>query len=422
LKSSFIALISAALISSAAAGTITITPTTTLAAQTSNNTSASSSFTGTSNGNVAPKGVSKLPIRSLLYPGATTKVYVHVQPWWGKSSHINIGYDSADTAQAERQVKDMISRGIDGAIMDYYGPTSTHNEKATLALLKAAETHPGFEFAVGEDGNALKGASSPTSKIISDLKHVYYTYMNSSAYMRKNGRPVVTFFGTEAYNIDWAKVRANVLGNPLFLFRNSKGFTVSQSNGAYSWIGSASSSTDMGLSYLTNFYKVANSWDSKKTVGSAYKGFNDSIASWGKDRKVTQACGQTWLATFAEISKHYSTSNPLESIQLNTWNDYEEGTEIETGIDNCVKVSASVSGGTLSWSLSGKENTIDHYSIYVSTDGKNLMKLTEAKVGIRSINVGNYSLARGTYYFYVKAVGRATFTNQISGAATYKKY
>jgi hypothetical protein len=366
--------------------------------------------------------VSKLPIRSLLYPGATTKVYVHVQPWWGKSSHINIGYDSSDAAQAERQVKDMISRGIDGAIMDYYGPTSTHNEKATLALLKAAEAHPGFEFAVGEDGNALKGASSPTAKIISDLKHVYYTYMNSSAYMRKNGRPVVTFFGTESYNIDWSKVRSNVLGNPLFLFRNSKGFTVSQSNGAYSWIGTASSSTDMGLAYLTNFYQVADSWDSKKTIGSAYKGFDDSIASWGKDRKVTQACGQTWLATFAEISKHYSTSNPLESIQLNTWNDYEEGTEIETGIDNCVKVSASISGGTLSWSLSGKENTIDHYSIYVSTDGKNLMKLAEAKVGNRSINVGNYSLARGTYYFYVKAVGRATFRNQISGAATYKKY
>jgi hypothetical protein len=240
--------------------------------------------------------------------------------------------------------------------------------------------------------------------------------------MKKNGRPVVTFFGTEAYSIDWAKVRANVLGNPLFLFRNSKGFTASQSNGAYSWIGTATSSTDMGLAYLTNFYKVADSWDSKKTIGSAYKGFDDSIASWGKDRKVTQACGQTWLATFAEISKHYSSSNQLESIQLNTWNDYEEGSEIETGIDNCVKVSASMSGGTLSWSLSGKENTIDHYTIYISKDGKNLMKFADAKVGIRSINVGNYSLAAGTYYFHVKAVGRATFRNQISGAATYKKY
>lgn len=421
MKSFLIALVSGALLSTATAGTVTITPTTTLAAQTANNTSASSSFTGTSNGNVTPKSVSKLPIRSLLYPGSTTKVYVHVQPWWGGSGHISIGYDSADPAQAERQVKDMMSRGINGAIVDYYGPTSTHNEKATLALLTAAEAHPGFEFAVAEDGGALKHVSSPTAKLISDLNHIYYTYMGSSSYMKKNGRPVVLFFGTEAYSIDWTKVRASALGNPLFIFRNAKGFTVAQSNGAYSWVGIASSSTDMGLTYLTSFYKTALTMTAKKTVGSGYKGFDDSIASWGKNRKVTQACGQTWLATLAEIGKHYSSSNQLESIQLDTWNDYEEGTEIETGIDNCVKVSAWMNGGSLLWGLSGKENTVDHYSIYVSKDGKNLMKLTEAKVGIRSINVSNYWLAAGTYYFYVKAVGRATFRNQISGAAIYKK-
>jgi hypothetical protein len=422
LKALIISFIGMLLISSAAASDITITPTTTLAAQSANNTSASSSFTGTSNGNVAPKSVSKLPIRSLLYPGSTTKIYVHVQPWWGKGGHINIGYDSADQAQANRQVNDMISRGVDGAIVDYYGPTSTHNDQATIALMKAAESHSGFEFSVMEDGGALKNVSSPTTKLISDLKYIAEKFTHSSAYMRKDGRPVIGFFGTEAYNIDWSKVRANVTGNPIFVFRNAKGFSVSQSNGAYSWIGIASSSTDMGLTYMHDFYSTAKSYPTKKTVGSAYKGFNDSIASWGKDRKVTQACGQTWLATFAEIGKHYSASNQLESLQLTTWNDYEEGTEIETGIDNCVKLSASVSGGTLSWSLSGKENTIDHYSIYISKDGTNLMKLTEAKVGIRSINVGNYSLAKGTYYLYVKAVAKATLRNQISGAATYKKY
>jgi hypothetical protein len=404
------------------ASDISISPTTTLASQTTNNTSASSTFSGTSNNNVAPKGVSKLPIRSLLYPGATTKIYVHVQPWWGKSGHINIGYDQADPAQARRQVNDMISRGIDGAIMDYYGPTSTHNNNATIALMNAAEEHSGFKFSVMEDGNALKGASSPTSKIISDIKYIYSTFMQSSAYMRQDGRPMLTFFGTEFYNIDWAKVRASVPGNPLFIFRNSGGFTRTQSNGAYAWVGIATSSTDMGLKYVDDFYARAKSMPTKEAIGSAYKGFDDSIASWGKDRKVTQACGQTWIATFAEIGKYYSSSNQLESIQIATWNDYEEGTEIETGIDNCVKVSASVSGGTLNWSLSGKENTIDHYSIYISKDGKNLMKLTEARVGIRSINVGNYSLAPGTYYLTVKAIAKATLRNQISNTVSFKKY
>jgi hypothetical protein len=288
--------------------------------------------------------------------------------------------------------------------------------------MNAAEEHSGFKFSVMEDGNALKGASSPTSKIISDIKYIYSTFMQSSAYMRQDGRPMLTFFGTEFYNIDWAKVRASVPGNPLFIFRNSGGFTRTQSNGAYAWVGIATSSTDMGLKYVDDFYARAKSMPTKEAIGSAYKGFDDSIASWGKDRKVTQACGQTWIATFAEIGKYYSSSNQLESIQIATWNDYEEGTEIETGIDNCVKVSASVSGGTLNWSLSGKENTIDHYSIYISKDGKNLMKLTEARVGIRSINVGNYSLAPGTYYLTVKAIAKATLRNQISNTVSFKKY
>ena len=64
-----------------------------------------------------------------------------------------------------------------------------------------------------------------------------------------------------------------------------------------------------------------------------------------------------------------------------TWNDYEEGTEIESGIDNCLSMSASVSGDSLSWKVTGHENTVDHYTPYVSTDGQNLMPLNDLAVG-----------------------------------------
>ena len=58
-----------------------------------------------------------------------------------------------------------------------------------------------------------------------------------------------------------------------------------------------------------------------------------------------------------------------------TWNDYEEGTEIESGIDNCLTLSASVAANTLQWTIIGNENTVDHYSVYISSDGENLMPL-----------------------------------------------
>jgi len=413
-------ILSFALLSNAFAGTITVVPTTTRTAQTSNNTSTSNSFTGTSNGNIAPTNISKLPIRSLLYPGATTKIYVHVQPWWGKTSHINVGYNSTDPAQAMRQVKDMISRGINGVIMDWYGATSTFNNNATLALFQAAQAHPGFEFAVGYDGGAVKGVTSPTSKVISDLKYAYNTYMQSPNYMRKNGRPVVTFFSMSKYSIDWNKVRASVPGNPLFIFRNSGGFTETQSNGSFAWIGISSDPNSMGLSYLANFYKVATSHEPKLGIASAYKGFNDSLASWGEGRKVNQQCGQTWLATLAQVGKHYSASHQLDSLQLNTWNDYEEGSALEPGIDNCVTVSASISGSTLYWRISGQENTIHHYNIYIH-NGKGMMKFAEQRVGIRSMNLSGYEFAPGTYTIYVQAIGKPSLKNNMSNGVTIKR-
>ena len=96
-------------------------PTTTLAAETGNNTSAASSFSGQANGNAGAANVSKASIRSLLYGGATTKIYAHLLTWFGRSGHMNVGYRSDDPAQVHRQVEEMISRRIQGAILDSYG-------------------------------------------------------------------------------------------------------------------------------------------------------------------------------------------------------------------------------------------------------------------------------------------------------------
>ena len=96
---------------------------------------------------------------------------------------------------------------------------------------------------------------------------------------------------------------------------------------------------------------------------------------------MDQRCGQTWLQTFAKINSLYNSTNQLAAMQLVTWNDYEEGTEIESGIDNCVSVSAAMAGSSLQWKITGSENTIDHYRVYVSSDGQNLMPLADQTVG-----------------------------------------
>ncbi len=363
------------------AGT-TFKATTTLAAETTNNTSAANSFAAQTNGNIGATNISKVPIRSLLYAGSTAKIYAHFVPWFGFGDHMNVGYTSSDVAQVQKQVNDMVSRGFDGAVIDWYGrgESSAHflsYDHATQAFMQQAALHTGFTFAVMHDAGALKTCAATagcdvTATLIADLNYVNVTYAGSPAYLHSAGRPVIYFFGHEAYNIDWTRVGAGVAGNPMFIFRNGSGFTRALTSGGFSWVEPelASATNPMAISYLDGYYKTALGFPTKYSTGSAYKGFNDTLAAWGTDRIVNQQCGQTWLQSIADAGKYYSATKQMLGIQMVTWNDYEEGTEIEAGIDNCVTVSASVSGTMVSWGITGQMNTVDHFSVYASQDGQ----------------------------------------------------
>lgn len=402
--------------------------TTTLATETGNNTSAADSFVSQTNGNIGATSISKMPTRGLLYPGSTAKIYAHFLPWFGFGDHMNIGYTSNDVAQVQKQVNDMVSRGLDGAVIDWYGrgefnKNFIYYDQATQMLMQQAELHPRFQFAIMYDAGALKACAATagcdvTQTMIDDLNYVNTTYESSPAYITANGRPVIYFFGDSAYTIDWTRVRASVAGNPEFIFRNSGAFTHAQSSGGFSWLAphpAGSTSTDIAsLGYLDNYYSTALNHPTMYSTGSGYKGFNDSLAAWGSGRFILQQCGQTWLESLAQAGKYYSTANQQTGIQLVTWNDYEEGSEIETGIDNCVAVSTTVSGTVVTWSITGQQNTIDHFSVFVSQDGQSLMWLADASAATRSMDLAQFALDAGNYIVFVKATGQPSLTNKMS--------
>jgi hypothetical protein len=406
-----------------ASAATTFKPTTTLSAETGNNTSAAAGFAAQSNGNIAGANVSKVPMRSLLYPGSTAKIYAHFVPWFGFGDHMNVGYTSNDVAQVQAQVADMVSRAFDGVVIDWYGRGESNKnfvpyDQASQAMMRQAEQHSGFTFAIMEDVGALKVcATTPgcnvTQTMIDDLNYANTTYWNSPAYLRFNGRPVVYFFGEEAYAIDWNLARGAVAGNPVFVFRNAGGFSSAQSGGGYSWV----EPTTTGMTYLDGFYSAALTFPADYVTGSVYKGFDDSLAAWGSHRLIAQNCGQTWLTSVAEAGKYYSAAKQMFGIQLVTWNDYEEGTEIETGIDNCVAVNASVAGTVVSWSITGQMNTVDHFSVYASQDGTNLMWLADQPTTATSLDLAQFGLPAGNYTVFVKATGKPSLTNKMSNGA-----
>ncbi len=411
---------------SAAAGT-KFQATTTLSAETGNNTSAASTFTSQTNSNVGATNISKVPTRTLLYPNSTTKIFSHFMPWFGFANHMSVGYASDDALQVQKQVADMVSRGMDGTAIDWYGRGQSNShylayDQTTQFVMQQAELQAAFSFAIAYDAGALQSCAATlgcdvTQAAIDDLNYANVTYENSPAYFRVGTQPVVFFFGDEAYNIDWTRVRSGVAGNPLFVFRNSGGFTRPQSGGGYSWLAptTATSTDPMAFLYLDYFYRTSLTYPGRFSMGSAYKGFNDSLAAWGTGRLINQQCGQTWLQSMAEAGKYYSAANQLPFLQVVTWNDYEEGTEIETGIDNCVTVSASVAGTVASWSITGQANTVDHYSIYISQDGQNLMWLADA-ASPGSMDLAPFGFNAGNYLVFVKATGKPSLTNKMSAA------
>jgi hypothetical protein len=399
-----------------------IIPTTTLQLQLANNTSAADTFPNQTNGNMGATHISKLDVHGLLYSGSRTKVYAHFMPWFGDPRHMGVGYNSQDPAQIHRQITDMISRGIEGIIIDWYGSRDTFTNITSLRVMAEIEQHPGFSFAIMVDKGAIKLSScagcTPQQALIEQLQYVEQTFFPSPAYMRINGKPVVTNFDVELhYPVDWASAVTAMSTRPVLLFEDASGFTHAVTGGSYSWV--RPSTSDLGMSYLSKFYTAGLQHPNLETVGAGYKGFNDTLASWSLNRIMPQNCGQTWLETFAKANRFYNSSQQLNALQLVTWNDYEEGTEIESGIDNCLAVTANLSESSLEWSISGNENTIDHYVVYASTDGQNLMPLNTLSAGTRSVNLCSYGLGAGNYVFLVQAVGRPMLRSHMSHPVTY---
>ena len=343
-------------------------------------------------------------------------------PWFGSRGHIDVGYDSARTDQVRRQVEDMLSRGIDGAILYWTGASgsgnSGHTNEVAIKLMKEAERHPGFEFAIQEDKQALAECSKRhcdlTAALAGDLQYAARTFFASPAYMSMNGRPVLFFFGLEAYknSIDWDRVRRSVPGNPLFVFRNSVGFDYPESDGAFAWNAiDKLDANDIGIKYLDRFYRVAGQHGGAVAVGSVYAGFDDRLASWGKGRIINGNCGDTWLKTFS-VAREYQ--GRYSALQLLTWNDYEEGSEIEPGIDNCVSVRASASEGHLRWTIRGSQQTIHHFAVWASSDNRDFRLLIELPANARETSFSVLGLNRGQYSFVVQAVGQPSMLNHIA--------
>ncbi|HZU22454.1 MAG TPA: endo-1,3-alpha-glucanase family glycosylhydrolase [Terriglobales bacterium] len=285
---------------------------------------------------------------NLRAPQATEPVLLAAyQPWFGRGNHINVGYSSQDTNVLHRQISQAKDLGISGFVVNWYGPRFEYEDKA-YSLLQNAAADSGFSTALMYDED-VNTSGPATDKVIVDLQYAYDRYFGPSAlpsrraYLRYNGRPVIFIF-PKGGDTNWDRVRdvANSWEDPpLLIMKDINEKYAKDFDGFYAWVnpgarGWARDGRNDGSDYLENFYhRMTSQYPAKITVGAAWPGFNDTLAGWSRNRHMSARCGRTFDQSLHLYRRYYDAAHPLPFLMIVTWNDYEEGTAIERGIDTC---------------------------------------------------------------------------------------
>jgi hypothetical protein len=268
------------------------------------------------------------------------------QPWFGEKDHIDIGYSSLDRNVQQRQVQHAKDLGIEGFVVDWYGPHKTFMDRG-YALMQQVASENAFHVALLYDESSDGDAA--TDSTISDLQYAYDHYIGPKAgpardsYLTYNDRPVIFVF-PKSNKTDWARVRQALKDweqPPLIIneYRNSP--KDAQFDGLYVWVhpgqrGWAPDGSHWGGDYLDSFYHtMVSQYPDQIAVGGAWAKFDDSRASWSQNRHISDRCGKTFEETLRAFRRYYNERNPLPFLLIETWNDYEEGTAIEPGVPSC---------------------------------------------------------------------------------------
>ena len=267
-------------------------------------------------------------------------------PWFGSPGHINVGYSSQDRVVMGRQIDKATGFGIAAFVVNWYGKQHSFEDKA-YALMQQVAAEKGFKVALMYDENDTEPGDA-TDTVLADLQYAYDRYIGPraavarEAYLRYQGRPIIFIFPKDG-RTDWNRLHQIVNSwedPPLLIFKDIPPKYANAFDGFYAWVnpgkrGWQADGSNWGEQYLDNFYKtMASEYPTKIAVGAVWPGFDDSKASWTQGRKMDSRCGGTFDDTL-RLFRRYDQQRPFPFLMIETWNDYEEGTAIEKGVDAC---------------------------------------------------------------------------------------
>jgi hypothetical protein len=259
-------------------------------------------------------------------------------------------YDSADPVVLEYHVLLMKLAGIDGVIVDWYGPDNYNdyaiNNARTLALFEYTRK-AGLEFSLCYEDATIQQeinggfitAAGAIAHAQQTMLYVQTNFFADPSFLRWNSSPVLLNFGPQYFHTSAAWVSnfsvLNVSNQPAFFTEDNR--LSPPGTGAFDWPPmylsrtNAQSPTEPVLSdaamngYLLSFDLKASAWPAY--VSSAFPRFHDIYAQAGVGASYGYLDDQNG-ATFQETLT-LALTNSSSIIQLVTWNDFGEGTIVE---------------------------------------------------------------------------------------------
>ncbi|HTM36337.1 MAG TPA: endo-1,3-alpha-glucanase family glycosylhydrolase [Terriglobales bacterium] len=273
------------------------------------------------------------------------RILADYQPWFGDPDHMSVGYSTQDPAVLRKQVERAKQMGIYAFAVDWYGERRPFEDRS-YALLQQVSAEQQFHICLMYD-ETQEDNGHATEDALEAFEKAYRAYIGPNApgreaYVTYHGRPIIFIFPKRG-NTDWNRVRTAVdqwERPPILIYKDDPPPKYANAfDGFYAWVHPGqhwdANGRDWGKEYLDQFYKKMKEHPDKVIVGGVWPGFNDTKASWSLNRHMDRRCGATFEDTLKLFHQHNDPERPMPFLLIATWNDYEEGTQIETGVSDC---------------------------------------------------------------------------------------
>lgn len=242
-------------------------------------------------------------------------------------------YDSGDPHVLEYHLLLMKLAGIDGVIVDWYGLTDYRDyailNRNTTRMLEQCERLK-MKFVICYEDQTIPAlveanrvaASERVSHAVSEIDWLGKYWFKSGSYVKLDNNPVLLSFGHSGLTpVEWNQCLAR-LKSPVTYF--SQDIRREGAIGAFGW-----PAPKVGMTQVDKFLLESAKWPS--SIPAAFPRFDDIYREAGVGEGYPQLPDDSGRTLQMTLQK--ALNSKAKIIQIATWNDWGEGTQIEPSIE-----------------------------------------------------------------------------------------